>query len=126
MGRHPEPYNLSLGTCDSSVGQVKHCLGCIIANMRLGARAMYNHFLAKPAEAVGECYHADVAGPIRPLGIGGAKYVLAVVDEYAQYLHVIPMRRKSQASSLLAQLFERVRVQLIRSKHAGILRLHTD
>ena len=64
MGRHPELYNLSLGTRDSIVGQVKHCLGCMIANMRLGARAMYNHVLAKPAEAAGECYCADVAGPI--------------------------------------------------------------
>ena len=52
---------------------------------------MYNHFLAKPAEADGEFYHADVAGPIRPFGIGGAKYGLAVVDEYTRYLHVIPM-----------------------------------
>ena len=60
------------------------------------------------------------------MGIGGAKYVLAVVDEYTRYLHVIPMRTKSQAASLLAQLFERVRIQVIRSKHAGILRLHTD
>ena len=126
MGRHPELYNLSLGTRDSIVGQAKHCLGCMLANMRLGAHAMYNHFLAKPAEAAGECYHADVAGPIRPLGIGGAKYLLAVIDEYTRYLHVIPMRRKSQAASLLAQLFERVRIQVMRSKHAGILRLHTD
>ena len=59
--------------------------------MRLGARVMYNHFPVKPAEAAGECYHADVAGPIRPLGTG-AKYVLAVVEEYTRYLHVIPMR----------------------------------
>ena len=51
MGRHPELYNLSLGTRESKVGQAKHWLGCMIANMRLGARAMYNHFLAKPAEA---------------------------------------------------------------------------
>ena len=87
---------------------------------------MCNHALAKVAEDAGQCYHADVAGPIRPLGIGQAKYVLAVVDEYTRYLHVIPMRRKSQAASLLAQLIERVRVQVIRSKHAGVLRLHTD
>ena len=126
MGRHPELYNLSLGTRDSIVGQAKHCLGCMIANMRLGARAMYNHFLAKPTEAAGECYHADVAGPIHPLGTGGGMYILAVADEYTRYLHVIRMRRKIQAASLLAQLFERVRIQVIRSKHAGILRLHTD
>ena len=87
---------------------------------------MYNHALDKPAEAAGQCYHADVAGPIRPLGTGQAKYVLASVDEYTRYLHVIPMRRKSQAASLLAQLFERVRVQVFRSQHAGLLRLHTN
>ena len=36
------------------------------------------------------------------------------------------MRRKSHAASLLAQLFDRVRIKVIRSKHAGIFRLHTD
>ena len=53
MGRHSELYNLCLGTRESIVGQAEHCLGCMIANMRLAARAMYNHFLAKPAEAAG-------------------------------------------------------------------------
>ena len=126
MGRQPELYNMSLGKRSSIAGQAKHCLGCIIANMRLGAHAMYSHALAQPAEAAVKSYHADVAGPIRPLGIGHAKYVLAAVDEYTRYLHVIPMHRKSQAASLLAQLFEHVRVQVIRSKHAGVLRPRTD
>ena len=95
MGRHPELYNLSLGTRDNIVGQAKHCLGCTIANMRLGARAMYNYAHTKPATATGESHHAGMAGPICPLGIGQAKYVLAVVDEYTRYLQVIPMPRKS-------------------------------
>ena len=85
---------------------------------------MYNHALIKPATAAGESYQADVAGPVRPLGIGQAKYVLAVIDEYIRYLHVIPMRRKSHAASLLAHLFKRVRIQVIRSQHADVLRLH--
>ena len=93
MGCHPELYNLSLGTRVSIVGQAKHCLGCMIANIRLGARAMCNHTLTKPAEAAGESYHADVAGAIRPLGIRQAKYILAVVDEYKRNLHFIPTRR---------------------------------
>ena len=54
MGRHPELYNLSLGTRDSIVGHAKHCLGSMIANMRLGARSMYRHTLNKLAEAAGE------------------------------------------------------------------------
>ena len=98
----------------------------MIANMRLGARSINNQLSTKPAEAADESYHADVAGPIRPLGIGQARYALAVVDEYTRYLHVVPMRRKIRAASLLAKLFERVLVQVIRSQHAGVPRLHTE
>ena len=36
------------------------------------------------------------------------------------------MRTKSQAASLLAQLFERVRVQVIRKHNNGVRKLHTD
>ena len=72
----------------------------MIANMRLGERAMYKHFLAKPADAAGESHHAGVAVSIRPLRIGLAKYVLAVVDEYTRYSHVIPERvRQPQKES---------------------------
>ena len=52
--------------------------------------------------------------------------MVAVVYEYTRYLHVIPTCRKSQVTSLLAQLFERVRIQAIRLQHAGVLMLHTD
>ena len=74
--------------------------------------ALYNHCL-KVATSPGECYFADVAGPTRPLGIRGAKYILVAVDAYTRFLHVMPMRRKAQAASLLAQLFELVREQVI-------------
>ena len=30
----------------------------------------------------GECHFADVAGPIRPVGIGGAKYILVAADAF--------------------------------------------
>ena len=104
----------------------KHCTGCLVANRRLGARAAYNHCLTKVATEPDECYFAEVAGPIRPLGIGGAKYVLVAVDAYKRFLHVMPMRRKAQAASLLAQLFEHVRVQVIRKQNIGVRKLHTD
>ena len=67
-----------------------------------------------------------MAGLISPLGIGGAKYIPVAVDAYTHFLHVMPMRRKSQAASLLAQLFERVRVQVIRKNNNGVRKLHTD
>ena len=39
--------------------------------------------------------HADVAGPIVPMGISKAKYVLVVVDECTRYSWVFPMREKA-------------------------------
>ena len=116
MRKHPDLYDLNLGPVNRVAGHAKHCTGCLVANKRLGARAVYNHSLTKVATEPGECYFADVAGPIRPLGIGGAKCILEAVDAYTRFLHVMPMRRNAQAASLLAQLFERVRVQVIR-KH---------
>ena len=126
MLKHPDLYDLNLGPANRVVGHAEHCTGCLVANRRLGARASYNHCLTKVATSPGECYFADVAGPISPLGIGGAKYILVAVDAFTRFLHVIPMRGKSQAASLLAQLFERVRVQVIRKHNNGVRKLHTD
>ena len=123
MRKHPDLYDLNLGPANRVVGHAKHCTGCLVANRRLGARAAYTHCLTKVATSPGECYFADVAGPINPLGIGGAKYILVAVDAFTRFRHVMPMRRKSQAASLLAQLFERVRVQVIRDRNHGVRKL---
>ena len=71
MRKHPDLYDLNLGTINHVVGQAKHCTSCLVANRPLGARAAYNHCLAKVATSPGECYFADVAGHFRPLGIAG-------------------------------------------------------
>ena len=126
MRKHPDLYDLNLGPVNRVVCHARHCTGYLVANRRLGARAAYIRCLTKVATEPGECYSADVAGPIRPLGIGGAKYILVAVDAYTRFLHVMPMRRKAQAASLLAQLFERVRVQVIRKHNNGVRKLHTD
>ena len=126
MRKHPELYDLNLGSPDRVVGEAKHCTGCLVANSRLGARAAYNHCLTKVATSPGECYFADLAGPIRPVGIGGAKYIHVAVDAYTRFLHVMPMHRKAQAASLLPQLFDRVRVQVIQKQSNGVRKLHTD
>ena len=126
LRKHPNLYDLNLGPVNRVVGHAKHCKGCLVANRRLGARAAYNHCLTKVATEPGKGYFADVAGPIRPLGIGGAKYVQVAVDAYTRFLHVMLMRRKAQAASLLAQLFECVRVQVIRKHNNGVRKLHTD
>ena len=84
MRKHPDLYDLNLGPANRVVGHAKHCTGCLIANRRLGARAAYNHCLTKVATSPGECYFADVAGPISPLGIGVVTYAhYACVADFA-------------------------------------------
>ena len=92
MCKHPHLYDFNLGPANRVVDHAKHCTGCLVANRRLGARAAYNHCLTKVATSPGEWYFADVVGPISPLGIGGAKYILVAVDAFTRFLHVMPMR----------------------------------
>ena len=73
MRKHPDLYDLNLGTVNRVFGQAKHCTGCLVPKRRLGARASYNHCLAKVVTWPGGCYFADVASPIRLVGVGGAK-----------------------------------------------------
>ena len=73
MRKHPDLYDLNIGPVNRVVGHAKHCTGCLVTNGRLGARAAYNHCQTKIATSPGECYFADVAGPISPLGIGGGQ-----------------------------------------------------
>ena len=90
MRKHPDLYDWNLGPVNRVVGHAKHCTGCLVANRRMGARAAYNNCLTKVATEPGECSFADVAGPIRPLGIWGPKYILVAVDAYTRFLHVMP------------------------------------
>ena len=80
------------------------------------------------ASTPGESLHADVAGPIVPMGIGKAKYVLVVVDECTRYSWVFPMRKKSHTARLLALLIQRINIciQTRRPGAPGVRRLHTD
>ena len=78
------------------------------------------------ATTPGESLHADVAGPIVPMGIGNAKYVLVVVDECTRYSWVFPMRKKAQTARLLALLIQRINTQTRRPGEPGVRRMHTD
>ena len=78
------------------------------------------------ATTPGESLHADVAGPIVPMGIDKAKYVLVVVDECTRYSWIVPMRKKAQTARLLAHLIQRINTKTRRLGEPGVRRLHTD
>ena len=82
--------------------------------------------LVGKATVPGESLHADVAGPIVPMGIGKAKYVLVVVDELTRYSWVFPMQKKAQTAWLPVLLIQRINTQTGRPGEPGVRRLRLD
>ena len=74
----------------------------------------------------GASLHADVAGPIMPMGIGGVKYILAVVDKWSRFAWTFLMKKTSQSARLLALLVQRINTHARKPGESGIKRLHTD
>ena len=107
-------------------GVALECHGCHVAEQRSGERAQHGGRVTENATYAGEVLHADLAGQIKPVGIGGMNYILVVVDEYSRYSHVIPLKSKSGAAEMICLLIERIRTQIVYDKEIGVRRLHTD
>ena len=113
---------LSIG---QAVGLRVDCEGCQLAGNIIRNQGLHKGRLVGQATAPGESLHADVAGPIVPMGIGQAKYVLVSVDELTRYAWVFPMRKKSKTARLLALLIQLINTQVLRPGEPGVRRLHS-
>ena len=99
-----------------AVGLCVDCEGCQLAGNNKRNQGLYQGWLGGQTTVAGESLHADVAGPIVPMGIGQAKYILVAVDELTRYAWVFPMRKKSQTARLLAVLIQRINTQVRRAR----------
>ena len=111
---------------DHVKGMRGQCEGCHLAGQVKRNEGLHQGKLVGGVTTPGESLHADVAGPIVPMDIGKAKYVLDVVDECTRYSWVFPMRKKAQTARLLALLIQRINTQTRRPGEPGVRRLHTD
>ena len=68
---------------DDVIGMRGQCEGCHVAGHVKRNQGLHHGKLVGGATKPGESLYADVAGPIVPMAIGKAKYVLVVVDEHA-------------------------------------------
>ena len=99
---------------------------CQLAGNIKRNQGLHLGWLVGQATAPGESLHADVAGPIVPMSIGQAKYILVAVGELTRYAWVFPMQKKSQTARLLALLIQRINTQVRRPGEPGVRRLHSD
>ena len=55
----------------------------------------------------------DVMGPILPVGVGKARYILIVVYEHSRYSFACPMDAKSRVPQLLVEIIEHIRSSVL-------------
>ena len=99
--------------------------GCQLAGNVKRNQGLHQGRLVGQATAQGESLRVDVAGPIFPMGIGLAKYVLVAVDKLTRYAWVFLMRKKSKTARLLALLIQRINTQVRRPGQPGVRRLRS-
>lgn len=93
--------------CHQNVVHVKHflrnnnidyideqfvCEACIYGKHH---RSSFSNREEKSSEC-GQIIHADVAGPIEPVSIGGSKYFVVFKDDHSHFRHVRFMKQKSE------------------------------
>ena len=87
--------------------EIDKCHGCMIARNGTGSSSQHGETVTHScATYPGACLHADVLGPITPMGVGKAKYALIVVDEFSRFRFTIPMDAKSRVPELLVEIIE--------------------
>ena len=121
----PELYGHVLAN-DHVKGMRGQGKGCHLAGQVKRNQGLQQGKLVGRATTPGKSLHADVVGPIVPMGIGTAKYVLVVVDECTRYSWVFPVRKNAQTAWLLALLIQRINTQVRRPGDPGVRRLHID
>ncbi|CAI7789840.1 unnamed protein product, partial [Closterium sp. NIES-53] len=99
------------------------CLPCVEGWQRAAP-----HFSFPPTTAPLQTLHMDVWGPARISGQGRERYFLLVVDDYAWYTTVFPLRSKSQVPDVLIPWIRAVRLQLRERlrQYLPVLRQHSD
>ena len=87
IAKAPDLYGEGLTPTGANVHRLE-CEGCHRDGHVKRNRGLHQGQLTGRVDTPGASLHADVAGPIVPMGIGGVKYVLAVVEEWLRIMNV--------------------------------------
>ncbi|GMF25303.1 unnamed protein product [Phytophthora fragariaefolia] len=69
------------------------CAGCLCGKMAVSHFSRQSGSVVKTAGLLG-IVHSDVMGPMKPQSHGGARFVVAFVDDYSRYVHVYLIKAK--------------------------------
>ncbi|CAI7867200.1 unnamed protein product [Closterium sp. NIES-54] len=100
------------------------CLPCVEGRQRTAPHSSSFPPTSVPMHTL----HMDVWGPVRVSGQSRERYFLLVVDDYARYTTVFPLRSKGEVVDVLIPWIRTVRLQLRErfGQDLRVLRLHSD
>jgi transposase InsO family protein len=73
--------------------EMGHCEACALGKQ---TRIKFKKNTERKSLAIGDIIHTDVMGPLTPVSIGGAKYVLTFMDDFSRFSWVYFLKHKSE------------------------------
>ena len=108
IAKAPDLYGKGL-THMGANGHCLECEGCYRACHVKRNQGLHQGQLIGRVDKPGDSQHADVASPIKSMGIGGVKYVLAVVDGWFTFTWTFPDEEEiavSQTSGVASAAYQ--------------------
>jgi len=98
------------------------CVSCVAAKQ---TRKPNSAAATRTSTAPLQLIHSDVAGPMRTLSLGGAKYFLLFIDDFSRFTAVFTLRQKSDVTERFleykawAENLHGMRIKALRSDNGG-------
>lgn len=80
---------------------IHFCTACCKAKMTKGSHSPWSRFY--PADYVWQSISMELVGPFKEKTIGGARFILTIVDRYSGWVCTYPMKQKSQVLEMFKQ-----------------------
>ena len=100
------------------VSMKNKCAGCAEGKQHKESFSKLRPRAENPLDLV----HADTMGPIKPLSIGGNRYILVLVDDYTRMVWVFPVDNKAVIAGVVIDWIDKIMV----SKERRVKMLRTD
>lgn len=104
---------------DGAMEREEKCRECARGKMH---RPPFKHKRGITSHGILELLHMDLCGPMKEESIGGASYLMVVVDDFSRKTFVIPIKRKNDAF----EEFKKLKIREESQTRKRIVRIRTD
>ena len=120
----PKPVILSIIKANSGLilinplEEIGPCTDCLITKAQ---QLPFPNFSSTEISQVGQLLSADLVGPLPITSLGGAKFLINIIDAYSNYVFSKPISNKNNASGFIKQVIQHLKIG-----HINVLIFRTD